>query len=141
MSAKVATLMEKITLEQIDELLQYLLFFTDRDSIIIQKWIGGKKSADNVFSIPYPQYSKNVGKFFRLASQPCWCDYEYNPEQAGKMLEDRNFIKSASMDQIKTMLTYCCRGERFCDGFWGAVIRKGRIKALLKRLQVLRSSM
>ena len=36
------------------------------------------------------------------------------------------------------MLTFCVRGERFCDGHWGAMVREGRIGAILHRLQQLR---
>ena len=33
------------------------------------------------------------------------------------------------------MLTYCVRGERFCDGFWGSAIESGKIRAILERLK------
>ena len=46
--------------------------------------------------------------------------------------------KSASLAQIKTMLTFCVRGERFCDGHWGAMVSEGRIGAILHRLSKLR---
>jgi hypothetical protein len=38
------------------------------------------------------------------------------------------------------LLTYCVRGERFCDGHWDAVLRSGRITAILHRLAVLKTS-
>ena len=56
------------------------------------------------------------------------------------MLEDEAFIASANLDEIKTMLTYCVRAERFSDGAWGALLSSGKIVALLRRLDALKDS-
>ena len=48
------------------------------------------------------------------------------------------FIQRATLAEIKTMLTYCVRGERFGDGHWAAMLESGKIVALLNRLRVLR---
>src|SRR5262245_53422010 len=72
--------------------------------------------------------------------QPCWLDRGYNPEAAAEMVRSDEAIRSASLSQIKTMLTFRVRGERFCDGHWGAMIREGRIGAILRRLQELRET-
>jgi hypothetical protein len=37
------------------------------------------------------------------------------------------------------MLTFCVRGERFCDGHWAEMVKAGRIGAILRRLEQLRS--
>jgi hypothetical protein len=39
------------------------------------------------------------------------------------------------------MLTYCVRGERFCDGHWENLLRSGRVVALLRRLAELREAL
>jgi hypothetical protein len=39
------------------------------------------------------------------------------------------------------MLTYCVRGERFCDGHWAAMLESGRVVAILRRLRVLCGSL
>jgi hypothetical protein len=57
------------------------------------------------------------------------------------MLADDAFIRGATLSQVKTMLTYCVRGERFSDGHWAAMLSTGRVVALLERLQALRKSM
>jgi hypothetical protein len=89
-------------------------------------------------TIPGPVYPEDVEAFFRLAAQPCWCDYAYKPEQAGRMVEDDHFIQKAALAEIKTMLTYCVRGERICDGHWGAMLASGRVVNILERLKVIR---
>jgi len=53
------------------------------------------------------------------------------------MPNDETVMSTASIDQIKTMLTYCVRGERFADGHWGEMMASGRITSLLKRLVML----
>ncbi len=54
------------------------------------------------------------------------------------MVEDEAFIQKSSLAEIKTMLTYCVRGERFCDGHWGAVLESGKLVKILERLEALR---
>ena len=78
-------------------------------------------------------------EFFRPVASGGWLDYEYDPEQAYQMLKDENLIKTASLSQIKAMLTFCVRGERFSDGHWGQMIENGYIRRLLGRLNKIKS--
>ena len=55
------------------------------------------------------------------------------------MSQDENAIKTASLSQIKTMLTFCVRGERFSDGHWAQMIEEGHIQRLLERLNAIKS--
>ena len=91
--------------------------------------------------MPYPVYLEDVEQFYRLAGQPCWSDYDYEPEKAARVLQDDAFIQRATLAEVKTMLTYCVRGERFSDGHWAAMLESRRIVALLKRLRALRDQM
>jgi len=88
--------------------------------------------------MPYPNYNPVVEEFFRLVSSECWLDYEYSPEQAYQMLKDEKLIRAASLAQIKTMLTFCVRGERFSDGHWAQMIEEGYIRRLLERLNEIK---
>jgi len=54
------------------------------------------------------------------------------------MLKDEELIKAASLSQIKTMLTFCLRGERFSDGHWAQMIEEGCIQRLLERLNQIK---
>ena len=51
------------------------------------------------------------------------------------MLQDEERVKAASLEEIKSMLTFCVRGERFSSGHWGVMISQGYIRRLLERLQ------
>jgi len=50
------------------------------------------------------------------ASKEYWNDAGYVPAQAGWAMLSEDGVRNATLDQIKTMLTYCVQGERFGDG-------------------------
>jgi hypothetical protein len=136
---------ERITRERIDQLLRFPPEF-DKTAEELKKfeaeWQGIGEPVDKIgiVGMPYPIYPPRVTEFFRLAGKPCWNDYHYEPEHAGNLVQDDGAIATASLDQIKTMLTYCTRGERFCDGHWGSMITGGRIGAILRRIEALRET-
>jgi len=128
-----------ISAEQINELLQFLPRFEVAGREYVEAWGGGETTPDGkAVQVPYPIYCDDVLEFYRLAGQTHWCDFGYNPRQAYTMLGDDALIAGASLDQIKTMLTYCVRGERFADGHWAHMLESGHIVALLRRLADLR---
>lgn len=120
------------SLQDIDELLAYIPILHSEGFETIRNW---QFETD---AFPNPNYNPVVERFFRCASKQCWRDYDYRPVKAGGMLKDLNLINNATIDQIKTMLTYCVRGERFCDAHWSSMIEEGHILRLLKRLSELR---
>ena len=130
---------QPITRPDIDQLLAFLPKFEDPGFEPIERWAGGTQ-ASGALTWPYPIYAPEVMAFFSLAGQSPWNDYSYNPAEAGAMLQDDVLIASASFDQIRVMLTGCVRGERFSDGYWGAVLREGRIQLILRRLAALRDT-
>jgi hypothetical protein len=131
---------EPITRNRMDELLKFLPLLSKPERDLEPTWHGivVDPDKDGVSSMPYVTYPPIIDNFFHLAGQPCWSDYEYQPEIAAKMVENDDRIASASLREIKTMLTFCVRGERFCDGHWGTMVREGRIGAILRRLDQLR---
>ena len=128
------------TLQDIEELTTFLPRLYAEGFSPIVSWDGGEKRKDGSFTLPYPNYNPLVEEFFRTVAS-AWLDYEYNPEQAWQMLQDENAVKTASLSQIKTLLTFCVRGERFSDGHWGAMIEKGYIRRILERLNEIKSQL
>ncbi|HHZ78902.1 MAG TPA: hypothetical protein EYM80_08635 [Deltaproteobacteria bacterium] len=86
---------------------------------------------------PGVEYEKEVDNFISAASQEFWFDRQYDPKESSKMLKSEQNIAKASLQEIKTMLTFCIRGERFCDGHFGSMIKAGKIKSILRRLKVI----
>ena len=128
------------TLQDIEALTSYLPRLYAAGFSPILKWEGGEKLKDGSFTLPYPRYDPLVEEFFRAVSSR-WLDYEYDPESAYQMLKDEGRVKSASLPEIKTMLTFCVRGERFSDGHWGEMIEKGYVRRILERLNAIKSGM
>jgi hypothetical protein len=125
--------------QEIEELTAFLpQLYAEGFSPII-KWEGGKQK-DGSFLLSYPDYHPVVEEFYQHI-QGNWIDYEYNPEQAYEMLKDEHRVKTASLQQVKSMLTFCKRGERFSDGHWADMIEKGYIRRLLERLNEIKSDL
>ena len=125
---------DTITRDKIDELLAFLPAFEDPDTVFLEQWVVRPTH------FPYPVYTADVTTFFRLAGRHWWCDLDYKPNDAGKLIRDDQGIANATLGEIKTMLTYCVRGERFAHGHWQHVLKEGRVQALLRRLIELRDS-
>ena len=115
------------TTAMIDQLLQFLPAFEEPNRQFIEKWQGY-----------YPVYAADVTEFVRLVGDSWWMDTSYQPNEAGQMLADDAVVQSANLDQIKTMLTFFIRGERFSGGHWGDLLENGRVQSLLHRLKMLR---
>ena len=121
------------TLDEIHELVSFLPILYADGYEPVTRWEGGKQK-DGTFTLPYPIYDDAVDRFFKTASGEQWADYGYIPENASQMIQNDELVKSASMSEIKTMLTYCVRGERFSDGHWEEMIKNGYIRKILERL-------
>ena len=125
--------------DYIDELLAYYPLVKERNPDKIATWPKTEiKENELVNFLVGPYYADEVIELFKLISQPYWCDYSYSPDTAGNMVYDDGFIKNASLDEIKTMLTYCHRGERFCSGHWEDMIIQGRLEKIFDRLVKIR---
>ncbi len=53
------------------------------------------------------------------------------------MVRNKELIQNASLAELKSLLTYCVRGERFGDGVWEDFINEGIIQSILERLKTL----
>lgn len=131
---------DELTAKRIDELIKYLPRLEKPGRKFIKRWVGGEQP-DRSFQMLFPICFAGFEEFFKIASQPWWCDYSYFLGEAGKMLDDNRQVKKATLDQVKTMLTFCVRGERFCGGFWEGILKSGKVFALLKKLTALREAM
>jgi hypothetical protein len=126
-----------VPVEQMDQLLAFLPAFNRPARRFVEGWTD---RADCPFDtgLPVRIYEEDVRLFIDAAAQPHWCDRTYNPQAAAEMFNDDRRIGQASLDEIKSLLTYCVRGERFSDGHWEHMLNSGKIVRILERLQVLR---
>ena len=87
----------------------------------------------DIISGTFYKYHPSVLTFFELVSQEHWKDYKYVDNFSEKMIGPGK-IEEASINQLKTILTWCDRTERFFEGHWEYVIENDIIKRVLKRL-------
>ena len=125
------------TKQEIKQLISYIPKLCAKDFKPIIKWQGGEPDKNGARHFPYPEYEPVVDEFFQLASQEQWRDYNYKPNEISEKLSQENYIEESSLSEIKSLLTYCVRGERFCDGHWGAMIKEGFLCRILQRLKIL----
>lgn len=122
------------TVEEIEQLVSFLPRLYADGFAPVKQWGGGTKDKDGVITMGWPEYEDLVEEFFEAASAECWDDHGYSSKNPSEMLKNDDAVKSANLSEIKAMLTFCVRGERFCDGHWGAMIEEGHIRRLLERL-------
>lgn len=88
----------------------------------------------------WPIYAKVVDDFYQEACKDCWLALDYR-STADRLVSEPDAIEQASLGQLQSLVTYYVRGERFCDGHWGAMIAKGYVRRLFARLAQLREAM
>ncbi|MGB9090785.1 MAG: DUF6508 domain-containing protein [Pseudomonas farsensis] len=114
---------------EVDELLGYLPLLYPGGVAIKASEVRG----DN----PWPLYVPLVQAFFAVLDRPCWTDVNYSIEAGNALRDDPQAIAHMDLAQLRGLLTYCKRGERFCDGHWAAMIEQGQVLAILRRLAQL----
>ena len=101
------------------------------------KSVHSKDEVGEIVAFPWPEYDDVVKEFMDQIRRDCWYDHGYVPEDAKKLIESEEAIKAATLPQIRAMLTYVLRGERFSDGWWGRMIEGGYVRRILERLTEL----
>lgn len=129
------------SVKDIDVLLAFLPTLGADDVQIYEKVPDEETSDDGVLRISSPKYSDAVLEFFHAARGPVWRDSDYVQKHADEILTDPDKIAAASLQEIKTLLTFCVRAERFCEGAWGDRVKGGQIRSILNRLAALRATM
>lgn len=119
------------TLTDIDALLAFLPGFRERD----RRFVHTEPSVENNWGY---RYEPDVAAFFRVASAECWMDHDYDPERATTLLKDSRAIADANLLTLRTLMTACVRGEKFCDGWWASILQDGTLLAVLERLETIR---
>ena len=83
-----------------------------------------------------PQYFKALSDFMEVVSQS-FQQRGYDSIQVQGWLEDPMFLDRANFTQMRSVFTWICRGERFCDGHWIEQLKTGNLVRALIRLREL----
>ena len=124
------------TARNIRDLLTYLPKLC-ADGFVPIKRVHSKDQDGEIIAFPWAEYDGVVDEFMNCIRRECWLDYGYVPEEVQKLIESEEAIRRATLPQIRSMLTYVLRGERFSDGWWGHMIEDGYVRRILERLAEL----
>ncbi len=128
------------TLEDFEEIIAFYPTLNRRDFNPIIEWKGGETIEDNVNFMRWPIYDPVVKEFLRVASKECWRDNNFNQFLMSRMITSEVVIKCADLSQIKQILSFCVRGDKFMsEGYMGTMIKDGHISRLLQRLDKLKN--
>lgn len=79
--------------------------------------------------------------FFALLAQTPWSDAGYAPASAAAALDNPQRIEDATLAELRPLLTWCERGERFNEGHHAALLADGRLQTLMQRLARIAEAM
>jgi len=123
-----------VTRHDIDRLLEYLpLVASFVDRCPLRDEIGK-------FSGFGADYSPELEQLLSELSAPVWSHSRYR-SAGGASFDIPEAVARADLQQIRAMLTFIVRGERFCTGFFGKALREGQLRLILERLRQLRDAL
>ena len=125
------------TAEEVLELLAFLPGFEEPGRSFADWDKGSFDRERKIATLPYPNYAEDVNHFYRVIHTPQWLFGGYLDLKPGELAQDPERIADASLEEIKALLTWCVRGERFCDGHMDEVFKLGIPQAALRRLKQL----
>lgn len=129
--------MSQPTLADIFRLVTLAVHVHQGGSAANPRWHEMKEQTDGSFSMPWPEYPAAITDFVQEASNKHWADSQYDPSATKRMINDERLIEGATLQQLRTMITYVVRGEKFCDGHWAGMFRDGYVGRLIKRMREL----
>lgn len=103
------------------------------------EWSGGERGADGSIQMPYATYAPAAERLMRAIYEhklivefdwPSW-------QEEGQRFLDPEVASTASVEDIRRLLTLHVRQERFVEGHFATMIANGHIILLLKRLGAL----
>jgi hypothetical protein len=82
----------------------------------------------------YFDYPDEISVFMSLLIKEPWVNHNYKPSEVSKIFSS---IESATLGEVKSVLTGTSRSERFSSGCWKAALESRRLDPALKRLNVI----
>lgn len=128
------------TANDFDALIAYLAVFEAPGFVAAVEDAGVDQPASNDVVVRPLLYDDQVRSFIKLAASAPWHPAAFDVISAADLLDDKERVSKASLEELRQCLRYVVRGEKFCDGHWEDVISDGRVSSILRRLIELRST-
>lgn len=128
-----------LTKADLEELIAFDEIFYPRNGSFqpVKRTGGGERDSLNTINMQYPVYRQEVDSFKEVLYTDKWSDSQYEPHEVESLISSIQGIEQARLAQIRSILTYIHRGERFCDGHVAVMIENGTVKRVLERLKVI----
>lgn len=125
------------TPEERSALLQLAKFIPSIDRVDAgSQGIRVEKSADGALVL-WSEIDPAVGEFFSESARLLGQVKDYLNFPVNEWLAQPHFLERVELPQLRIVLTWMARGERFCDGFWAVELANGNIKSVLLRMKVI----
>ena len=103
-----------------------------------QEWSEGSSKDGNI-TPPFCCYSNELARFLKaFYAHDVLGDKDYSGTLKRYGIEDEESgvkaISAANTELLLAILTFCVRGDRFCEGLLDSAIQEGIIVGILKRL-------
>lgn len=124
------------TAAEVSELLTFLPAFSPGREVVVGA-TGGTTTADGALIWPHPVYADDVVAFFLRVGLAPWVETDYLSDRTRELATHPEALAEATFAEVRAVLTYCSRGERFTDGHWAEMVRRGVVRAALLRIGAL----
>lgn len=120
--------LKPLTRHQVEALLRFLPIFEQED-FRTGEWV----TLPGL--VPYFSYSTSVEEFINALHQnDCVLDYlDHLPQQP----DSPEAIETADLNALREMFTAAVRTDRYVEGYFADLLKKGRIAAMVRRLDTL----
>ena len=83
------------------------------------------------------RYPEEFDRFREVLVAAGWLDLDYDQKEGLRYMDQPERVWGAPFRTVRRLLTFCDRGERFSDGFWGNAFEEGFVRRILERLAEL----
>lgn len=122
---------------KVAELLAFLPGFSAPGRVFVLDGPLPTPDGPGIDTILHPGYPSDVFAFFMTIGTEPWMDSDYRSLRPERFVADPALIVHATWPEVRALLNHCARAERFCDGYWSTVLRKGVVQEALRRLDSL----
>lgn len=102
-------------------------------------WKGGERLPDGAVQMPYVEHAPELRRLLEaLGARHVTYVFDW-PAWAGdaRRLEEPAALATASLDEVRRLLTLHVRADRFDEGHLAGVLRAGHLSAILRRLAAI----
>jgi hypothetical protein len=128
--------------DQLQGLAIFLPVFVDPD-FSFGAWQPATQGPNGIWSLPYFTFSKDAERFFRATYDLGWVDVSFDwmtwreTEDARRLSTEYGEIATATVQQLRQLLTMCVRMDRYCEGSLASDFASGLLTAIVCRAAAL----